>query len=136
MKQAYLALAFLITVFLLAGNAYGEDEVYYCADNDGNGFHFDKKTGSYERSGIKADKFKIKLDLPNKKIEKANADGTNESYICTQPYHGVASLSCYERFVMFNFNPDNGRYVYGMGFGYVNGDNDTVKVSIGKCDKF
>ena len=38
MKKTYLALALLITSFLVAGNAYGEDEVYYCADIVGAGF--------------------------------------------------------------------------------------------------
>ena len=33
MKKTYLALA-LITGLLVAGNAYGEDEVYYCAMTD------------------------------------------------------------------------------------------------------
>ena len=42
MKKTYLALALLITGFLLAGNAYGEDEVYYCAMTDSNGFGYDK----------------------------------------------------------------------------------------------
>ena len=37
MNKTYIALAFLITGFLLAGNAYGEDEVYYCADIAKNG---------------------------------------------------------------------------------------------------
>ena len=37
----YLAIAFLITGFLV-GDAYGEDEIYYCADTDSNGFEFDK----------------------------------------------------------------------------------------------
>ena len=38
----YLAIAFLITAFLL-GDAYGDEEVYYCADIDSNGFKYDKK---------------------------------------------------------------------------------------------
>ena len=39
MKKTYLALAFLITGFLLAGDAYGEEnEIFYCADIVGAGF--------------------------------------------------------------------------------------------------
>ena len=41
MKKTYLALA-SITGLLVAGNAYGEDEVYYCAMTDSNGFGYDK----------------------------------------------------------------------------------------------
>lgn len=39
----YLAIAFLITGFLV-GDAYGEEEVYYCAETASVGFNYDKKT--------------------------------------------------------------------------------------------
>ena len=47
----------LILILLLTFTvvpAYGEDGdgVYYCATNDGNGFDYDKKSGSYERQGV------------------------------------------------------------------------------------
>ena len=42
MVKKFLALTLLITGFLLAGDAYGEDEVYYCAAIDNNGFQFDE----------------------------------------------------------------------------------------------
>ena len=58
--KTYLALALLITV--LAGNAYGDDEVYYCAETDGNGFYFNEKLKKYARTGFTTDKFKIKFD--------------------------------------------------------------------------
>ena len=145
MKKTYLALALLIAGFLLAGNAYGNDEVYYCADNNSNGFRFDESIDSYVRAGFNGKKFKMKMDLPNKKInivmEIMDNQTMNSSYICTQPYlPGLTSLTCFYKFSMFNFNPDTGRYVLAKGFGYVNkfpdGDyNDDVSISIGKCDK-
>jgi hypothetical protein len=61
MKKTYLALA-LITGLLVVGNAYGEDEVYYCAEIDSNGFVYDKALASYKRAWFKPRKFKIKLD--------------------------------------------------------------------------
>jgi hypothetical protein len=36
MTETYLALALLVTV--LAGNAYGDHEIYYCVETDKNGF--------------------------------------------------------------------------------------------------
>ena len=61
MKKTYLVLAFLITSFLLAGDAYGEDQVYYCVEIDRNGFSYDKKNETYLRRGFKESKFKVKL---------------------------------------------------------------------------
>ena len=54
MIKKSLALALLITGFLLAGNAHGEAEVYYCTDNERAGMNFKEKMGSYqlERGGI------------------------------------------------------------------------------------
>ena len=133
---AILTLLFVVAV----APSYGGDDVYYCADIDGNGFHPDKKDGSYSyrRSGFNGERFKIKLDLPNKKIKMANSDENDKAYTCTQPYSSIGntSLSCINDFYMFNFNPDTGRYVIAMGYGYVVGDSDSVAVRIGKCDKF
>ena len=67
MTKTYLALALLITI--LAGNAYGEDEVYYCAEIDKNGLAYDEKSGSYVSTRFTTEKFKIKLDRALNTIE-------------------------------------------------------------------
>ena len=64
----YLSIAILLTVFL-AGNAYGDDQVYYCAETDGNGFYFDKKLKKYAGTGFNTEKFKIKFDRTAKTVE-------------------------------------------------------------------
>jgi hypothetical protein len=135
--KTYLALALLITV--LAGNAYGEGEVYYCADTDGNGFYFDKKLKKYARSGINTNKFKIKFNRTAKTVEikghRVNA--ANGTYPCKVPWSAYpAELSCVQHMYHFNFNTDNGRFVLAMISGYVIGDDDSISVSYGKCDKF
>jgi len=61
----------LITGFLLAGNAYGEDEIYYCAESGSGGFTYDKKRGSYERGFNQEDRFKMKLDRASGTMELA-----------------------------------------------------------------
>ena len=58
MKKTCIALAFLITGFLVAGDVYGEDEVYYCAEIDSNGFVHDKEGGSYKRAWFASKRFK------------------------------------------------------------------------------
>ena len=138
MTKAYLALALLITV--LAGNAYGEDEIYYCAETDANGFWFDETSKKLTRSGFVTDKFKIKFDSTAKTLEiKGHPDGpSNGTYPCTAPYANVKPelLSCTKTLNHFSFNSNNGRFVFAKLFGYVGGDGDSIIVKYGKCDKF
>ena len=54
--KTYLALALLVT--FLAGNAYGEDEVYYCAEIGNNGFMFDNNLEKYKPQLFTEYKFK------------------------------------------------------------------------------
>jgi hypothetical protein len=135
MKKTYLALALLITGFLLAGNAYGEDEVYYCVETDSNGFIYDEKSGSYQRSGFVGDKFKIKPDIASNRIELAPEKGNKEIYTCTAPYD-PRWMSCTSKHYHFNFNTENGRFVNFRGLGYMALDGDSITVAYGKCDKF
>ena len=134
------ALALLITGFLV-GDAYGEDEVYYCSEIASNGFDPDEKSGSYKSTRFTAEKFKMKLDRTAKKIEIKGYDpeAVNATYTCTSPSAIINKpewLSCVKNLYHFNFNSNNGRFVLALGFGYVAGDGDTFSVSYGKCDKF
>ena len=138
MKKTYLVLAFLITGFLLAGNAYGEDEVYYCAGT-GNGFNYQKESGSYEPTRFEDMKFKFKLDRASNNIEMTSEiPSIGGLYICITPFSLVSSLamSCMESLHHLNFNPKNGRFSFFMGGGHVLGDVDSLAVAYGKCDKF
>ena len=47
----YLAIALLITGFLV-GDAYGEEDVYYCAEIGANGFLYDKELKKYARAPL------------------------------------------------------------------------------------
>jgi hypothetical protein len=133
----YLAIALLVTV--LAGNAYGDDEIYYCAETDANGYVFDKTLKKYRIGRFNVDKFKIKFDRTAKTLEIKGhpLDPINKTYPCTTPYgHRPELLSCTSSLYHFNFNSDNGRFVLGMLYGYVAGDEDTISVSYGTCDRF
>ena len=46
--KTYLALALLVTV--LTVNAYGDDEIYYCAETERNGFNSDNKFKKYKNA--------------------------------------------------------------------------------------
>ena len=122
----------------MAGNAYGEDEVYYCFEIDKNGFEYNKKRGSYERAGYKAKRFKMKLDMDSKRIEMAY-DDSRDIYTCTSSYailNKPELLSCRSNLYYFSFNTNNGRFVFSKGHGYVASGDDSVNISYGKCDKF
>ena len=110
----------------MAGNAYGEDEVYYCVEIDNNGFNYNEKRSSYERAVFKSGKFKMKLDRASNRIELA-VDSKFEvlrkqKYACIIPYPQIPDiLSCHELdgSYFFNFNIDNGRFARIIGSGYV-----------------
>ena len=139
MTKAYLALALLITV--LAGNAYGDDEIYYCAETDNNGFNFDETLKKYKPRLFHTEKFKIKFDRTAKTVEIKGhpLSPANKTYPCTAPYAIIGEpelLSCTINFYQFSFNSNNGRFVFAKLFGYVGGDGDSIIVKYGKCDKF
>jgi hypothetical protein len=139
LKITNLVLTFLITGFLV-GDAYGEEEVYYCAETDSNGFGFDKNLNKYKPKLFTQERFKIKFDRTAKTIEMKghNNSVANKTYSCTAPYHRNRPelLSCWVDLFHFNFDSNNGRFVLGMISGYVIGDGDSIAVSFGKCDKF
>ena len=133
----YLAIAFLITGCLV-GDAYGEDEVYYCAEINKNGFRFDKNLKKYKPQLFFESKFKLKFDRTAKTIEiKGYNFAANNTYPCTAPFNYESEwLSCAKNLYHFSFNSDNGRFVFGQVGGYVIGDGDSISVSYGTCDKF
>jgi hypothetical protein len=145
--KTYLALALLINV--LAGNAYGDDEIYYCAETDSNGFEPNENLKKYSRRAFRTNKFKIKFDRTAKTVEIKGhrVSPINKTYPCTAPYARIGHpelLSCTKSLNHFNFNTNNGLFVFAMLFGYVSGDgdgyvqanDDSISVSYGKCDKF
>ena len=137
--KTYLALALLVTV--LAGNAYGEGEVYYCAETDKNGFWFDEALKKYKPSLFTEKKFKIKFDSTAKTVEiKGYPDdiSKNGTYNCRASLRKTypQQLSCHAKFSSLNFNSNTGRFVLFSGYAYFNVDGDSISSSYGTCEKF
>ena len=138
-------LGFLLLV--LSGYVMAE-EVYYCSDNDANGFN--QKNGVYKPALITLEKFKMKLQ-DDGTIAIENSGGM-KTYFCQPPFPLTlfkttvsldptlsSSKTCLElasKTSMLNFNHNNGRYILFDGYGYVFGDGDTVTTRIGTCTKF
>ncbi len=78
----------------------------------------------------------MKIDRANNRVELAGSAVLSDIYQCATFYAKIASLACSKNFHMFNLNTETGRYVLAAGYGYVNGDSDTVSISLGTCDKF
>jgi hypothetical protein len=137
MVKKFLALAFLITGFLLAGNAYGEDEVYYCAEIGANGFTYNEQSDSYEHQSFKPHKFKLKRKLLA--LEIAPYKGAKQLFKCSNSFAEINEpelLFCSYHYHHFHFNTNTGRFVSFIGYGFVGGDHDGIAVKYGTCDKF
>lgn len=135
MKKTYIALALLITGFLLAGDAYGDDEVYYCAEIGSNGFFYNEKSGSYEHKAFIEEKFKLNRTLNT--LEIAPVKGDKQLFKCHDSLIAEPELLfCSNFFNHFHFNTNTGRFVSFAGYGFVGGDHDGIAVKYGKCDKF
>jgi hypothetical protein len=144
--KTYLALALLITV--LAGNAYGEDEVYYSVTTKSVGLSKDKETGEYMPTNFTGTR---KFTLKHKKNQLINGieiDGNSlyeDSYVGMQPisrcsyvmndYHLVV---CRGRFHTLNFSEKTMKFVLTTAYGYPSDkyNQDPISITIGKCEKF
>jgi len=141
MTKTYLALALLITV--LVGNAYGEDDVYYCTVTKSGGFYPDKGTGEYEHTKFTPEKkFKLKYQIFTARTRGLEIKGNpylEGHYVCEYYLNSMHKMICTGGFGglhMFFFNDKNMRFQLSSGVGYVFNDKDTVSINIGKCDKF
>ena len=135
MNKTCLALALLITGFLLAGDAYGGDVVYHCTETASNGFEFDDKSLLYKSHEFKTKSYKMKFNWVTKTIEL----GYGNYFHCRVPYEPYPDfMSCLGVNVpyLFNFNKHDGRFVKSQAFGHALNFSDPIITSYGKCDKF
>jgi len=92
--RLFLIFSAILGCLLFTSPHYALGQVFYCADNDANGFDFDKKANKYTRKGFIAEKFKIQLDLPNKLIIM-KFNGRSDIYTCIIPFDSLKHLlSC------------------------------------------
>jgi hypothetical protein len=144
----YLAIALLITGFLV-GDAYGEDEVYYCATTQTVGFDLDKKTGEYKPTKFRsAEKFTLKhkkyriiegIQIKGSSLYEDYYVGAQPTSKCTYILGDGHDVTCLGRFHMLNFSYKTMKFVLTTGYGYVasgEGSGDIINMTIGKCEKF
>ena len=134
-------------LLVLSGYVMAE-EVYYCSDNTNgaSGFHKNKETGQYKRTNFTEQKFKMKLKDNDITII---SDSSTWSFSCSSPFRYSSNFELNQKYkymkscvhesnigTLFNFNPDNGRYIWFFGSGYVFQNVDDVITRIGTCTKF
>ena len=128
-------LIFICLLFISPHHAIAQ--VYYCADDNSTGFNFDEKVKKYFNANFPTSHFKIKLDSSYKSIimKRINESG---DFTCKTffPKLRPELLFCQKDFEIFNFNTINGRYVYSVASGYIEGDGDSILISYGTCDEF
>ena len=130
---------YLGAVLLVLSGYVMAEEVYYCSDNHNGANGFKKIDGQYKQVNFTPQKFKMKLqDDGNIAIENSHMESGKDLYLCSPVGYDHRS-SCeneYHSGELFNFNQDNGRYIWFSGFGYVFDNEDTVSTRIGTCTKF
>jgi len=116
---------YLGIVLLVMSVAAIAEDVFYCSD---------------EQKGIDEKKFEMHPVEDGNISIMLPGDYKHRIYNCSLPWkemsHYKEKKSCVNdnhNGYMFNFNPDNGRYVLAKGFEYVLGEDS---VSVGSCVKF
>ena len=136
----YLGFIWLV----MSGYVMAED-VYYCSDNNSAG-SLKNEEGQYKQANFHAKKFKMKLQGNGNIVIADPGIGRDALFICSAVSPDLQDespeykhhKSCVKEHYTghhFNFNVDNGRYVWLKGSGYVFNTNAVV-LSIGTCTKF
>jgi len=125
---------YLGIVLLVMSVAAIAEDVFYCSDEQKG---IDEKK---QKKEFLIKKFEMHLFEDGNISIMLPGDYKHRIYSCSLPWkemtHYKKKKSCVNdnhNGYMFNFNPDNGRYVLAKGFEYVLGEDS---VSVGSCAKF
>ncbi len=135
---------YLALILIMLSSTVMAEEIYFCSDNSANGFK--KKQGRYKATAFNPKKFGMKLlDDGHIVINSPSMDSAG-LYSCIKPVRFTPQTLSYDistrwkscassNGYLFNFNSNNGRYVFAKGYGYVFSDNDgdSVAIRIGIC---
>ena len=133
-----LALAVLIALFLV-GDAYGDEDVYYCTETAAVGFMRNKTNDSYIQTTFKVRRFKMKYE--GFKITLVSS--SDEKYVmsCTSIDFGLGSeaINVHQctgyNLSIFNWNKETGFFTRSYGASGLSADA-SIASSYGSCTKF
>ena len=138
----YLAIAILVTGFLV-GDAYGEDEAYYCSDTGSSGFYFDEKSGLYSNKLNGLSRFKMNFDKDSGFIQlfidnlppEAPIEMRKPKFNCIYRADFPHLQMCLGGGDHFDFNTENGKYVWSNSTS-IQFHRWPITISFGTCEKF
>ena len=119
----------LLSVFWCLQTA-AQADVYYCAELDSNGFKL--KSGAYEKQGFKVDRFKARIDFDRKSFFSNDLQLNDEQ--CERLFS--IGMSCHDSGYTIHLNKENLRFTLSQAYGFVGGDQDTISIGYGTCEKF
>lgn len=110
---------------------------YVCADTDATGFKRDQGKDVWRNKPFVEKRFTLTFDGQTATM-KLSGEPRTFTYRCSVPWTERPNLfMCTDpSFYMFNFDEGNLRYVFAMGFGYIDKNDDTPTISIGDCQNF
>ena len=147
-SSKWLAVLCGLAVCLLVKAAYGEDEVYYCAEIASTGFYYDEGKKEYATTLFTPRKFKMKLERgdvsPNLVIDEGNGKVKKMESCIYFSVHGLSDVIVSCRFKTslrsINFNLNNKKFTRSAESGYVDAEStqgaSILGTSYGTCSKF
>ena len=132
-------------IFTLAGcllvgasaHAQSSSDVQYCLTESTTGFWFNQSQKKYEASRFNAQRFTLKWNSAAETVIISDPDFRQPlKFKCN--FNSFYSCSDGGGF-MYNFNPKTMQFIYALGFGHLNGkedSGDSIAISHGKCSAF
>jgi len=132
MKFKKILILLIISFSLNAYSSYSG--VYYCSDNDVNGFSPIK---DFKRTGFKGSKFKAKIDYENQEVYSSEFFLDTRGGLVECKVNKYSSILCISNFGRsFSFNPVSRYFVRSSHFSDDKKPEDSIAVAYGTCEKF
>ena len=138
MNKFIIGIVIFFSFFCFTFSAISKEEVYYCIEEDSNGFIY--RNDSWERTGFKVKRFKALIDLEESTFKSSDLVIDDDLH-CTPSYNHLI-LSCMDEIGnIFIINKKNLRFVTSHSYGYITQREseeivDSVSLSYGKCELF
>jgi len=127
----------LLSLALLAHQAFAQTRAYICTYTDSNGFYAADQTGDrFQREAFAADRLTMKFD-GNTAAIKLPREKAEDSFTCERPFPTMRPMlhRCIMQLWTFVFDEQNLRFTFSQLYGYVSRSRDSITVSYGDCQK-
>ena len=124
-----------LTILILSFSSAAADVNYECVTDVVSGVHYNKNFNEWENATyLPGERFVISKRGENAYHVKRLGLNISWSATCTpRPDQTEDSFSCMDGAEQFHFNRKEMRFTAFRYFGYWNGSNDSLSISIGRC---